>query len=89
MDSLSEADRVFGILLTRDDPEVRIALSVEVLEVGMVVCQNSAHVGTGVGENFGVVYTLATATGLLDRDHVMPETTEFLDDAKRKILVST
>jgi hypothetical protein len=82
MNSLSKGDRVLGILLARDDPEVRDALSVKVLEVGVVVGQNGAQVCTGVGEDFGVVNSLATATSLLDREYIVPETTEFLDDAE-------
>ncbi len=63
-------------------PKGGVALSVKVLEVGVVLGENGAQVGTGVGEDFGVVNSLATATGLLDRERIVPETTKFLDDAE-------
>lgn len=56
-------------------------------EIGMVVGQHSTLLGNGIREDFGIANTLACATRVLNRAHVVPEAAQLLNNRQRKIFV--
>jgi hypothetical protein len=53
----------------------------------MVVGEHATLVSTGIREHFGITNRLACATRILDRQHVVSEAAQFLDNRQGKILV--
>src|SRR5437773_10164283 len=61
------------VLGTGDDATVRLTLAMKPFEIGMIVGKHRTLVGNRIRENLCVTYALASATGLLHRQDVVPQ----------------
>lgn len=87
MHTSSEFQRLFWVLRAGDDAVVGQALPMKPFEIGMVVGKYTALVSSGIRENFRITNALAGTTGILDRQYVVSEAAQFLDNRQGKILV--
>src|ERR1022692_1733662 len=65
VNALRQTRRVRGVLRTRDDSFVRLTLSMQAFEIGMVMGKHRTSVGNRIGENFRIANALARAACLL------------------------
>jgi hypothetical protein len=87
VNALRETRVVPWVVGTGNDALVRPTLSMEAVEIAMIMGKDSTLVGGGIRENFRIVNALASPTRLLDRPHVVPEAAQLLGDRLRRILI--
>jgi hypothetical protein len=71
---LRQSRQIDIIVRARNNARMRLILEMQAFEIGMIMGQDSAIVGHGIGENFGVIDPLASPTRFLNRSHVVPKT---------------
>ena len=73
VNALREACVVPWVLSAGDDALMRLTLTMEALEIRVIMGKDSTPDSGGVRENVGIGNALAGTPGLLDRAHVMPQ----------------
>ena len=87
VNALRKAARVKGVLSTGNDAFVWLTFSMKAFEIGMVMSKHGTLVGNRIREQLRIGYALARPPCILDRPHVVAQTTQLFDNRQRKILI--
>ena len=87
MNTLCQTRVILWVPRAGDDAFVRLTLPMKAFEISIVVGHHGSPVGRSVNENLGVVDALASAPCILDRQHVVTQAAQLMDNRQRKILI--
>jgi hypothetical protein len=87
VDAMRQSDGVSVVLRARDDSIMRMALPMQLFEIGMVMGKHSAPIGNRISKNVRVGYALVGSASLLHRPYIVAKSAQFLNDWQRNILI--